>query len=133
MCNILTGGGAGVLLLIIGHAHSAELTCPAVTQIHRALDSVIAQDNREWQSLIDVGNPALLQFNGAEFVIPEATGDEQAPTRATITCKYGSTPLTLEYLPAQGPATSPWLNNHCERSAPPLCKLMNTDDFNLSF
>ncbi|ROM73890.1 hypothetical protein BK654_20725 [Pseudomonas brassicacearum] len=93
MRNILTVGGAGMLLLIIGHAHAGDITCPAVTQPHKDTGSIEVQDDREWEShrLVKVANPALLQFNGAEYAIHEPDADDQAPTRATITYRFMGT------------------------------------------
>ena len=81
MRNILTVGGAGMLLLIIGHAHAGDITCPAVTQIHRDTGMIEVQDDHEWEShsLVEVANPALLKFNGAEFAIHEPDTHNQAP------------------------------------------------------
>ncbi|AHL36349.1 hypothetical protein CD58_27320 [Pseudomonas brassicacearum] len=135
MRNILTVGGAGMLLLIIGHVHAGEITCPAVTQIHRDTGSIEVQDDHEWEShsVVGVANPALLQFNGAEFAIHESDADNQAPTRATITCKYGAINLTLEYLQVQEPTLLPWTDNRCESPDIKTCKLINADDFHGSF
>lgn len=135
MRNILTVGGAGMLLLIIGHAHAGDITCPAVTQIHRDTGTIEVQDDHEWEShsLVEVANPALLKFNGAEFAIHEPDTHNQAPTSATITCKYGAINLTLEYLQVQEPTLLPWADNRCESPDIKTCRLINADDFRVSF
>lgn len=134
MRNIMTGG-AGILLFIIGHVHAGEITCPTVTQTHHNAKLVEVQDDREWQSqsLVEVANPALWQFNGAEFAVHEPDGGSQAPTRATMTCKYGELNLTLEYLQVQEPASLPWADNRCESPDTHMCRLINADYFSLSF
>jgi len=135
MRNILTVGGAGMLLLIIGHVHAGEITCPAVTQIHTDTGSIEVQDDHEWEShsVMEVANTALLQFNGAEFAIHEPDADDHAPTRATITCKYGAINLTLEYLQIQEPTLLPWADNRCESLDIKTCRLISADDFRVSF
>lgn len=135
MRNLMTGGGAGIFLLMIGHVHAGEITCPAVTQIHHNTESVEVQDHREWQSqsLVEVVDPARWQFNGAEFAVHEPDGDGQAPTKATITCKYGELNLTLEYLQVQETTSLPWANNRCESPDTHMCRLINADYFSLSF
>lgn len=133
--------GAGLLMLFVGHIQANEITCPAVTDIHRKIESVEdiysveVQDDREWQSqsLVDVVDPALLQFNGAEYAIDESDDAEQTPTRMTITCKYGEINLTLEYLQVVEPGFSPWEDNRCESLDTKACKLITADYFNLSF
>ncbi|ROM69192.1 DUF3757 domain-containing protein [Pseudomonas brassicacearum] len=135
MRNILTVGGAGMLFLIIGHVHAGDITCPAVTQIHRDPGKIEVQDDHEWEShsLVEAANPALLKFNGAEFAVHETDTHNQAPTRATITCKYGAINLTLEYLQVQEPTLLPWADNRCESPDIKTCRLINADDFRVSF
>jgi hypothetical protein len=134
-------GGAGVLFFFIGHVQASEITCPAVTDIHRNIESVEDvflvehQTDRQWssQSLVDVVDSQSLKFNGAEYVIHEDDQDEQAPTRATITCRYGPINLTSEYQNLQVPTYSHWRNHRCESADPEMCKLINADYFNVSF
>ncbi|WP_024618694.1 DUF3757 domain-containing protein [Pseudomonas kilonensis] len=135
----ILAGGAALLLLIIGHAHAGEITCPAVTDIHRNIESVEdvffveIQDDHEWESesLVDVVDPASLQFEGAEYVIHEADEEIQAATRATITCRYGDINLNMEYQQILEPAFSGWVNNRCESPNTRMCRLMDGDYFNL--
>ncbi|EJK98805.1 hypothetical protein PflQ2_0523 [Pseudomonas fluorescens Q2-87] len=82
---------------------------------------------------MEVANTALLQFNGAEFAIHEPDADDHAPTRATITCKYGAINLTLEYLQVQEPTLLPWADNRCESLDIKTCRLTSADDFRVSF
>ncbi|SFB33045.1 hypothetical protein SAMN03159488_03068 [Pseudomonas sp. NFIX10] len=135
MRNILTVSGAGMLLLIIGHVHAGEITCPGITQIHRDIGSIDVQDDHEWEnhSIVEVANSALEQFNGAEFAIHEPDVDNQTPTRATITCKYGAINLTLEYLQVQERTLLPWADNRCESPDIKTCRLISADDFRVSF
>ncbi|PBJ11622.1 hypothetical protein BSG18_22610 [Pseudomonas ogarae] len=135
MRNFMTDGGAGICLLIIGHVHAAEVTCPAATLIHGTTETVEIQDDRKWQSQ-DLGqeaNPAVLQFNGAEFAIHEPDEDEQVPRRVTITCNYGENNLTLDYLDVQEPASLPWPGNHYASRDTHSCRPVNTDYFSLRF
>ncbi|MCP1452863.1 MULTISPECIES: DUF3757 domain-containing protein [Pseudomonas] len=135
----ILAGGAALLLLIIGQAHAGEITCPAVTDIHRNIESVEdvffvdVQDDHEWESesLVDVVDPESLQFEGAEYVIHEADEDRQATTRATITCRYGDINLNMEYQQILEPAFSGWVNNRCESPNTRMCRLMDGDYFNL--
>ncbi|WP_420234787.1 DUF3757 domain-containing protein [Pseudomonas sp. ABY48] len=137
----ILAGGAVLLWLIIGHAHAGEITCPAVTDIHRNIESVEdvffvdIHDDHEWESesLVDVVNPSSLQFEGAEYVIHEADEDQQAATTATITCRYGDINLNLEYQQILEPAFSGWVNNHCDSPDTRMCRLMDSDYFNLIF
>ena len=135
MAKLMAGGAAGLFLWIVGQVHAGEITCPGVTQIQRTIKPVEAQENRQWESqrLIDVADPAMAQFNSAEFVVPETEADEQSPTQATIICKLGTLNLTLEYLTVQGPALSPWSNRRCESPDATLCTLIKADELNLSF
>ncbi|KQW33465.1 MULTISPECIES: hypothetical protein [Pseudomonas] len=135
----ILAGGAVLFWLIIGHAHAGEITCPAVTDIHRNIEPVEdvffvdVQDGYEWESesLVDVVDPASLQFKGAKYVIHEADEDRQAATRATITCRYGDINLNLEYQQILEPAFSGWVNNRCESPDSRMCRLMDGDYFNL--
>lgn len=135
----ILAGGAALLLLITGHAHAGEITCPAVTDIHKNIESVEdvffveVQDNHEWESesLVDVVDPATLQFEGAEYVIHEADEDRQAAIRATITCRYGAINLNMEDQQILEPAFSGWANNRCESPDTKMCRLMDADYFNL--
>ncbi|OPG71582.1 DUF3757 domain-containing protein [Pseudomonas ogarae] len=135
----ILAGRAVLLLLIFGHVHAGEITCPAVTNIHRNIESVEdvffveVQDDHEWESesLVDVVDLASLQFEGAEYVIHKADEGQQAATRATITCRYGDINLNLEYQQILEPAFSGWINNHCESSDTRMCRLMDGDYFNL--
>lgn len=135
----ILAGGAAWLLLIIGHAHAGEITCPAVTDIHKNIEAmedvffVEVQDDHEWESesLVDVVDPAALQFEGAEYVIHEADKDRQTATRATITCRYGDINLNMEYQQILEPAFSGWVNNRCESPDTKMCRLMDGDYFNL--
>ena len=137
----ILAGGAVLLLLIIGHVHAGEITCPAVTDIHRnieSLEDVYTVDERqehEWksESLVDVVDPASLQFEGAEYVIDEDDGDEQTATRATITCRYGAINLKLDYKQILEPAFSMWVSNRCESTDTRMCRLMDGDYFNLIY
>lgn len=127
-----------MLLLILGQADAGEITCPAVTEIHRNIESVEdvffveVQDDYEWESenLVDVVNPTSLQFEGAEYVVHEADEDEQTATKATITCRYGDINLNLEYQQILEPAFSGWVNNRCESPDTRMCRLMDDDYFN---
>lgn len=127
-----------MLLLILGQAHAGEITCPAVTDIHRNIESVEdvffveAQDEHEWESenLVDVVNPTSLQFEGAEYVVHEADEDKQTATKATITCRYGDINLNLEYQQILEPAFSGWVNNRCESPDTRMCRLMDDNYFN---
>ncbi|WP_260957660.1 DUF3757 domain-containing protein [Pseudomonas citri] len=133
MANLMAGGAAGLFLWSVGQVHAGEITCPGVTQIQRTIEPVEVQDNRQWESqrLTDVADPAMAQFNSAEFVAQEAEADEQSPTRAT--CTFGTLSLRLEYLSVQGPALSSWSNRRCESPDATLCKLIKADELNLSF
>ncbi|WP_339477292.1 MULTISPECIES: DUF3757 domain-containing protein [unclassified Pseudomonas] len=134
-------GGAVLLLLIIGHAHAGEITCPAVPDIHRNIESVEdiffveVQDDYEWESesLVDVVDPASLQFEGAEYVIHEDDGNEQTPALATITCRYGAINLKLDYQQILEPTFSKWMSNRCESADTRMCRLMDADYFNLIY
>ena len=136
----ILAGRAVLLLLIVGHVHAGEIACPAVTDIHRNIESVEdvffveVQDGPEWESesLVDVVDPASLQFEGAGYVIHKADEDQQAATRATITCRYGDINLNVEYQQILEPAFSGWVNNRCESPDTRMCRLMDGDYFNLS-
>ncbi|WLH45851.1 DUF3757 domain-containing protein [Pseudomonas beijingensis] len=136
----ILAGGAILLLLIIGPVHAGEITCPAVTDIHRNIESVEdiffvdIQDEHEWESesLVDVVDPVSLQFEGAEYVI-HRDDDEQAATRATITCRYGAINLKLEEQQILEPTFSKWVSNRCESADTRMCRLMDGDYFNLIY
>ncbi|MDO7896440.1 DUF3757 domain-containing protein [Pseudomonas citrulli] len=133
MANLMTVGGAGLFLWIAGQVHAGEITCPGVTQIQKTIEPVEARDDRQWerQRPMDVADPAMAQFNSAEFVVQEP--DEQSPTQATIIYKLGTLNLTLEYLQAQGPALSTGSNRPCESPDATLCKLIKAHELTLSF
>ncbi|CAI8802058.1 hypothetical protein [Pseudomonas brassicacearum] len=93
----ILAGGAVLLWLIIGHAHAGEITCPAVTDIRRNIETVEdvffvdIQDGHEWESesLVDVVDPSSLRFEGAKYVIHDNRrghtgshkGDHHVPVR----------------------------------------------------
>lgn len=129
MRNFITDGGAGMCLLIIGHVHAGEVTCPAAIQIHSTTETVEIQDDREWQAQEQEANPAVQQLNDAEFAIHEPDEDEQVPRRMTITCNYGENNLTLDYQPT----SLPWAANRCASQDTNTCRLVNTDYFSLRF
>ncbi|MDP9785789.1 DUF3757 domain-containing protein [Pseudomonas fluorescens] len=137
----IPAGGAVLLMLIIGHVHAGEITCPAATSIHRNIEaledvySVDGQENHEWasESLVDVVDPTSLRFEGAEYVIHESDEDKQAARLATITCRYGDINLKLAYQQILEPAFSRWANNRCESRDTRMCRLMDNDYFNLIF
>lgn len=137
----ILAGGAVLLLLIIGHVHAGEVTCPAVTDIRRNIESVEdvffvdAQDDHEWESesLVDVVDPVSLQFEGAEYVIHKDDGNEQTSSRATVTCKYGAINLKLEEHQILEPTFSKWVSNRCESADTRMCRLMDGDYFNLIY
>ncbi|ALQ06170.1 DUF3757 domain-containing protein [Pseudomonas brassicacearum] len=137
----ILAGGAVLLWLIIGHAHAGEITCPAVTDIRRNIETVEdvffvdIQDGHEWESesLVDVVDPSSLRFEGAKYVIHETDEDTQAVTRATITCRYGDINLNLEYQQILEPAFSVWVDNRCESPDTRMCRLMDGDYFNLIY
>ncbi|MDB6442290.1 hypothetical protein SAMN03159507_00884 [Pseudomonas sp. NFACC32-1] len=137
----ILAGCAGLFLSLNGYLHAGEIICPAVTDIHRNMEtaddtySVEVRDDREWasQQLVEEVNPALLEFSGAEYVLHEPDGDEQTPTRATIICRYGQLNLTLEHLQVQEPFFSEWADNRCESLDPSVCRLINADYFNVTF
>lgn len=130
-----------MLLLIIGQVHAGEITCPAVTDIHRDIESledvytVDGREEREWksESLVDVVDQTSLQFEGAEYVIHEDDGDEQTAPRATITCRYGAINLKLNDQQILEPAFSKWISNRCESPDTRTCRLMDGDYFNLIY
>ncbi|WP_431080801.1 DUF3757 domain-containing protein [Pseudomonas thivervalensis] len=138
MKRILAGGSV-LLLLIIGHVQAGEIICPAVTDIHRNIESledvylVEIREDQEWksESLVDVVDPTSLQFEGAEYAIHEDDGDEQTPSRATITCRYGAINLKMDYQKILVPAFSTWVSNRCESADIQMCRLMDSDYFNL--
>ncbi|WP_413792984.1 MULTISPECIES: DUF3757 domain-containing protein [unclassified Pseudomonas] len=140
MIKILAGGAVW-LLLIIGHVHAGEIKCPAVTDIHRNIESVEdvffvdVQDDHEWESesLVDVVDSASLQFEGAEYVLREDDGNEQTAPRATITCRYGAINLKLDSPHLLEPAFSKWVSNRCESADTRMCRLMDGDYFNLVY
>lgn len=135
MRNFITDGGAGMCLLIIGHVHAGEVTCPAATQIHGTTETIEIQDDRQWQSQ-DLGqeaNPAVLQLNDAEFAIHEPDEDEQIPRRVTITCNYGENNLTLDYLDFQEPTSLPLVPNRCGSRDANTCRRASADYFSLRF
>ncbi|MCD9113877.1 DUF3757 domain-containing protein [Pseudomonas bijieensis] len=131
MRNFITDGGAGMCLLIIGHVHAGEVTCPAVTQIHDNTAAVEIQNDPEWQSqsLVQELNPAALPFNDAEFAIHEPDEDELTPRGVTITCNYGEDNLTLDYQPM----SLPWAGNRCVSQDTNIYRRVNTDYFSLRF
>ncbi|WP_434573888.1 DUF3757 domain-containing protein [Pseudomonas sp. Z3-6] len=137
----ILAGGAVLLLLIIGHVQAGEITCPAVTDIRRNIESVEdvffvdVQDEYEWvsESLVDVVNPLSLQFEGAEYVIHKDDGNEQTPSNATITCRYGAINLKLEEQQILEPTFSKWMSNRCESADIRMCRLMDGDYFNLIY
>lgn len=104
MGNLMTGG-SGILLLLIGHVHAAEVTRPIATPSHGNTETVEIQNDREWQHprLMQAANPAMEQFNEAEFAVHESDEEEQASSRLTLTCKVGGIHLTRHYLHAQAP------------------------------
>ncbi|MFW9267109.1 hypothetical protein ACLK1G_07895 [Pseudomonas sp. NR3] len=69
------GGGAGMMLLIIGHVQAGEASCPALTQPQDDTATVNIQDAPDWQSqtIVQELNPASLQFDEAEFAIQNQT------------------------------------------------------------
>lgn len=77
-------------------------------------------------------NPALLVFNGAEYVIHE-DDDQQLTTPTTFTCKYGEINLILKDIQMQVPSFSPWENNRCESPDVHNCELINADYFQVNF
>lgn len=135
----ILAGGAILLLLIIGHVHAGEITCPAATDIHRNIESledvytVDGWEEHEWksESLVDVVDPTSLQFEGADYVIHEDDGDEQTASQGTITCRYGAINLKLDYRQILEPAFSKWISNRCESTDTRMCMLMDDDYFNL--
>ncbi|MCL6705199.1 DUF3757 domain-containing protein [Pseudomonas sp. T1.Ur] len=137
----ILAGGAVMLWLILGHVHAGEVTCPAVTDIRRNIESVEdvffvdVQDDHEWksESLVDVVDPVSLQFEGAEYVIHKDDGNEQTPSRATITCRYGAINLKLGYQQILKPKLSKWVSNRCESADIRMCRLMESDYFNLVY
>jgi hypothetical protein len=137
MKNTLTGC-AWLLLLFINPVKAGEVTCPAIANISEHIKpwdvkSTEVQDDREWasQSAIKMDDPASMQFNGAEFALHDID-DPQTPGRTTLTCAYASVNLALQYLQIQ-PPVSEWTNRRCENLALQVCKLIDADDFNLSF
>ncbi|SDA79045.1 hypothetical protein SAMN03159443_03116 [Pseudomonas sp. NFACC15-1] len=131
MRNFITDGGAGICLLIIGHVHAGEITCPAAIQIHGTTETVEIQDDRQWQGqdLEQEANPAVQQLNDAEFALHEADEDELTPRRVTITCNYGENNLTLDYQPTSLPSAV----NRCANRDTNTCRWVNTDYFSLRF
>jgi hypothetical protein len=130
MRNFMTGGG-GIILLMIGHVHAGEVTCPAVAQLHDHTATVEMQDDPEWQSqsLVQELNPAALPFNDAEFAVHEPDEDEQVTRRVTITCNYGENNLTLDYQPMSLPSAA----DRCASRDTNTCRRVNTDYFSLRF
>jgi hypothetical protein len=134
-------GGAVWFLLIVGHAHAGEIKCPAITDIHKDIESVEdvffvdAQDGHEWESesVVDVVDTASLQFEGAEYVINKDDESQQTAPRTTITCRYGAINLSLEYEQVFEPAFSKWMSNSCESADVRMCRLMDGDYFNLIY
>ncbi|MFL7964806.1 DUF3757 domain-containing protein [Pseudomonas kielensis] len=137
----ILAGGAIMLLMIIGHVHAGEITCPTVTDIHRNIESledvyfVDIREDQEWksESLVDVVDPASLRFEGAEYVIHEDDGDEQTAIHTTITCRYGAINLKLDYQHILEPAFSKWMSNRCESADTRTCRLIDGDYFNLIY
>ncbi|WP_033062497.1 hypothetical protein [Pseudomonas sp. CFII68] len=134
MRNFMTGGG-GIILLMIGHVHAGEVTCPAVTQLHDHTETVEMQDDPEWQSQSPVQelNPAVLPFNDAEFAVQESEEDNQLPARVSITCNHGEMNLTLDYPSAQEPALMPGLDTRCASQPPHIFRRGNADYLSLKF
>lgn len=137
----ILAGGAGLLMLIIGHADAGEITCPAVTDIRRNLEAVEdvytvdRLEDREWksESLVDVVNPASLRFKGAKYVVYGVDGEASTPPRVTVTCSYGDINLTQVYLQILEPTFSQWVNQRCDSPDTRMCRLMDADYFNVSF
>lgn len=137
----ILAAGAGLLMLIIGHAHAGEIICPAVTDIHRNVESVedvYAVDpleNRDWksESLVDVVDPASLRFKGAMYVTHNVEGEESTSSRATVICSYGDINLAQDYRQILEPTFSKWVDKRCESRDPRMCRLMDADYFNVSF
>ncbi|WP_434573891.1 DUF3757 domain-containing protein [Pseudomonas sp. Z3-6] len=134
MRNFMTGGG-GIILLMIGHVHAGEVTCPAVTQLHENTATVEMQDDPEWQSQSPVQelNPAALPFNDAEFAVQELDEDNQPPARVSITCNHGEMNLTLDYPTSQKPALMPGLDMRCASRDTRTCRQGSTDYLSLRF
>ncbi|WP_069018547.1 DUF3757 domain-containing protein [Pseudomonas corrugata] len=137
MKNTLTGC-MWLLLLFINHVKAGETTCSDIADIREHtltpnVKSIEVQDDREWagQSAIKMVDPASMKLNGAEFALHD-DDDSQTPGRATFTCAYVSVNLALQYLQVQ-PPFSEWTNRRCESLALQVCKLINADDFSLSF
>jgi hypothetical protein len=137
MKNTLTGC-TWLLLLLIDHGRAGEITCPAIANISEHIKPwevkpIEVQDEREWasQSAINMDDPASMKFNGAEFALHDID-DPQTPGGTTLTCAYASVNLALQYLQIQPPG-SEWTNRRCENLALQVCKLIEADDFNLSF
>jgi hypothetical protein len=137
MKNTLTGC-TWLLLLFIDHVRAGEITCPAIANISEHIKpwevkSIEVQDEREWasQSAINMDDPASMKFNGAEFALHDIDAPP-TPGSTTLTCAYASVNLALQYLQIQ-PPVSAWTNRRCENLALQVCKLIDADDFNLSF
>ncbi|MBC3364964.1 DUF3757 domain-containing protein [Pseudomonas sp. SWRI154] len=130
--------GAGLLVGMTGQIYAGQITCPAAADIQRrieVLEDVFFVDepnDLDWQSqsLVNAVNPALLVFNGAEYVIHGHEDDhQQLTTRTTFTCKYGEINLILKDVQMQVPSFSPWANNRCESLDVHSCELINADYF----
>lgn len=135
MRNFMTGGG-GIILLMIGHVHAGEVTCPAVTQLHDHTATVEMQDDPEWQteSPVQELNPAALPFNDAEFAIHEPDENQQTPAKVSITCTHGERNLTLDYYPTpQELNLMPGLDTRCASQLPHMCRRGNADYLSLRF
>ncbi|WP_434578833.1 DUF3757 domain-containing protein [Pseudomonas sp. Z5-35] len=132
--------GAGLLVGMTSQVYADQITCPAVADIQRnieALEDVFFVDETndlDWQSqsLVNVVSPALLLFNGAEYVVHE-NDDQPLIARTTFTCKYGEINLILKDIQMQVPSFSPWVNNRCESPDVHRCELINADYFQVNF
>ncbi|WP_434649831.1 hypothetical protein [Pseudomonas sp. D1-2] len=114
------GGGAGMILLIIGHVQAGEASCPALTQLQDDTATVNIQDAPDWQSqtIVQELNPASLQFDEAEFAIQEPDEYQQV----SVIYQHCETKLTLDYL-------TPGLNGHCTSLGTRACQFRNSSDY----
>ncbi|MDO7896443.1 DUF3757 domain-containing protein [Pseudomonas citrulli] len=138
--NKVLAGGLGLLMLVTGHVHAGEILCPAVSEIHRKIESVEdvyfvdSPEEHEWtsESLVDVVKPQSLRFEGAEYTFHETAGDTSLSS-ATLTCKYGQINLKRVHPQLLEPGYSLWADSRCDSPSIRACRLMDAEYFNVSF